>query len=183
MYEMQPDDATLVRRCLDGNLGAFDVLMTRYEKMVFNLARRMVHDSDATRDVTQTVFLKAFEKLGTFDDRYAFRSWIGKIAVNEALDLVERHRRTELLDETWPAPDRDPAQALGAAETSRRVERALLALPPEQRAVVLLRHYLDLSYAEMAVSLGIPEKTVKSRLFSARTRLKDELSRHEQPRA
>jgi len=170
---MEPDDEWLVRDCLGGAKRAFETLVGRYEKPVYNVALRMVGNREDARDVAQTAFLKAFQGLATYDPQYKFSSWIFRITVNEALRLLEKRRPTEPVDDTWETPDRGPSEVFSGAEATRVVQAALLELPPDQRAVIVLRHFLGCSYGEIAGVVGAPEKTVKSRLFSARERLRE----------
>ncbi len=169
-------DGALVRRCLDGDRAAFGVLVSRYQKPVFNAALRLLRDPEEAKDVAQTVFLKAFEHLADYDPSYKFYSWIYRIAVNESLNVVERRRaRAELSGEEpdgAPGPDRHAE----GDDTRREVEDALMRLGPELRTVVVLRHVLHLSYEGMAEVLRIPDKTVKSRLYTARQRLRERLA-------
>lgn len=174
---MEPDDETLVREFLGGDGKAFEALLGRHERIVFNVALRMVGNQEDARDVAQSVFLKVYQNLGRFDPRFPFRSWVSRIAINESLNLLHRRRDDgEPIDETWPSTDRDPRDIASSGEVSRTVGKALRSLKPDYRAVVILRHYLDCSYQDMASILEIPEKTVKSRLFTARQQLRDALA-------
>lgn len=164
------DDVQLVGRCLGGEVDAFEPLVARYQKVLFNVALRLLGDREDARDVTQSAFAKAYEKLHTFDPSYRFFSWIYRIALNESLNLKHRRPIMAPLDERLAARDTPFEQAF-AHEMSERIEAALLKLPPEQREVVVLRHFGDLGYSDIAAALGLPEKTVKSRLYSARQRL------------
>lgn len=167
-----PDDAELVRQCIEGRSHAFEVLLQRYEKPVYNVALRILGHAEDARDVAQTVFLRAWRSLDSYDPAYRFFSWIYRIAVNEALDAAGRRRPVERLSEYERSAGPSPSAALDDAQASAVVRRALAGLPPEARAVIVLRHYLGLSYREIAETLGVPEKTVKSRLFTARERLR-----------
>lgn len=169
----EPDDNQLVRECLGGDEHAFETLLLRYQRPVFNAVLRMVRDRDEASDLTQTAFLKAFEQLASFNSGNKFFSWLYRIAINEALNHLKRSRRQEPLDGDWASEDRDPERTLVGVETSRLVQDALMRISPDSRAVLILRHFHDCSYEEMALVLGIPEKTVKSRLFSARHRLRE----------
>ena len=169
----EPDDITLVQGCLGGDDQAFGVLVLRYQGPVFNAILRMVRDRDDATDLTQSAFFKAHRELARFDDRHKFFSWIYRIAINEALNHLKRNRRQEPLDGDWASEDRDPERTLVGSETSRLVQDALMRISPDSRAVLILRHFHECSYEEMAVVLGIPEKTVKSRLFSARRQLRE----------
>lgn len=168
-------DQTLVRQCLEGRREAFGVLVTRHHKAVFNLTLRMVKDFQDAQDLVQTVFLKAYEKLGAFDARFKFFSWIYRMAVNESLNFLKRRRRWEGLGEgrDYAAEDQQSAEAYEATEMSRTIQNALMFLKVEYRAVIILKHLEELSYEEIAYILEVPAKTVKSRLFSARQMLKD----------
>ena len=168
----EESDAELVRRCLAGETSCFTRLVERYDRVLYNLALRMVTDEEDARDVVQASFVKTYEKLSSFDPRYKFFSWIYKITVNECLNQINRRRRIEPLDPRIDIPSRENAAAsLEAREASERVQEALLHLTPDHREVVILRHFLEMSYGEIAGTLTIAEKTVKSRLYEARQRL------------
>jgi RNA polymerase sigma-70 factor (ECF subfamily) len=164
-------DRALVKRCLEGQGDAAGGLVDRYQRRLFNVALRMLNDVQDAEDVTQTVFLNAFLKLRTYDPRYKFFSWIYRMTVNESLNTLKRRKRTVTLEDDpdirapGAAPDR-------AAEVQDRVGRALMSLKPDDRAVVVLRHFVSFSYQEIADVLEIPVRTVKSRLYTARERLR-----------
>jgi len=171
----EDSDGLLVERCRDGDQRAFEALVERYQKPVFNAALRMLRNPEDARDVAQTVFLKAFEHLDDYDSSHRFYSWIYRIALNESINVLDRRKRHEPIaadevDERQGAED-----AVESAQVGRRVQRALMTIKPEYRSVIVLRHFLDLSYEDIAQILELPEKTVKSRLFTARQLLKDAL--------
>ena len=168
-------DAALVQRCRNGDGDGFATLVRRYERPVFNLAFRMLGDREEARDVAQAAFLKALESLHRFDPRYRFFSWLYRIALNEALDVIGRRgRQTELTD--VHAADDDPARDAQRADLGAQVRGALAALTPDHRAVLVLRHYQELSYEEIGRVLELPDATVKSRLYEARERLRSRLA-------
>jgi RNA polymerase sigma-70 factor (ECF subfamily) len=172
------NDAELVRRCLGGDPEAFRPLVERYQKVLFNVAYRMVHDQEDARDLAQGALVKAYEKLGTYDPAFQFFSWIYRILVNETLNFLKRKKPSQSLDAASDAASPGgPDQDLQARELGRRVRHALMSLPVEYREVVVLRHFAGLSYGEMSAALAIPEKTVKSRLYTARQRLGETLDR------
>lgn len=164
-------DADLARRCLAGDVDAFAPLVGRYQRVLFNTALRLVGNAEDARDVTQTAFVKAFEKLASFDPERKFFSWIYRIMMNESLNLVRARRPQLPLDSCLPAPGGDPQRHVQCRELGERVQAALASLPAEQREAVVLRHFAELSYAEMSLATGVPETTVKSRLYAARQRL------------
>jgi RNA polymerase sigma-70 factor (ECF subfamily) len=167
-------DRALVRRFLDGERAAGNELVNRYHRSVFNVALRMLGNVQDAEDVTQTVFGNAFAALDSYDPKYRFFSWIYRMTVNESLNTINRSRKMVSLDGSFdvPAPD---AISQSAAEAEARVASALLELKPDDRAVVVLRHFVSFSYEEISDVLGVPVKTVKSRLFTARERLRQSL--------
>jgi len=165
------DDEALVQRCLSGDTEAFGELVSRYERPLFNVALRMLRDREEARDATQNAFVKAWQHLDQFDRNRRFFSWLYRIAVNESLNRATRRRRAEPLDENLVDRAGSPAERAERSEQAMLVERAVEQLSDTYREVIVLRHWLDLSYDEIAEALHVPAKTVKSRLFSARTRL------------
>lgn len=162
----------LIEACLRGERRAFDELVDRYEGPLFNAAFRITGSVEDAMDATQAAFVNAYEKLHTFDPAYRFFSWIYRIVVNQALNLVSR-RRTEIeLDSDTPSDSSNPEKAFGEVEATGFLQKALMDLTPQYRLVVVLKHLEGYSYREISELLGIPEKTVKSRLFSARQRLR-----------
>lgn len=159
----------LIGRCLDGDAAAFERLVERYHRALFRVAVRLLGDREDARDATQTAFLKAYQALATYDRRRRFFSWIYRILINDCLDTLRGKRWMEPLADLAAPPSR--IDTVEAGETRRRVRRALLQLPSAQRDVIVLRHFAEMSYEQIAGVLGIPEKTVKSRLFDARRRL------------
>ena len=163
------DDAVWVARCLKGDTGAFETLVRRYQQVLFTVALRLTGNVEDARDVAQNAFVRAFLRLETYDPSRKFFSWLYRIAVNEGLNARRDRREHEVLEDTAQAPPgHDPVER---GETSRRVQAALLALTKEYREVIVMRYFGELTYEEIADAIGIPEKTVKSRLFSARQRL------------
>lgn len=159
-----------------GDREAFAGLVVRYQGPVYNAAFWVVRRAEDASDICQTAFLKAAERIDDYDPRFRFFSWLYRIALNEALNLVRDRGREEALDDSVerPAPGAEgPEQRLQAAQSSRRVQQALMKLSTADRVVVSLRHFSELSYAEIADVLDLDEKTVKSRLFEARRRLRD----------
>ena len=169
--EADERDRSLVVRYLEGHRDAGNGLVDRYHKRLFNVAYRMLDSVQDAEDVTQTVFLNAFLNLRTYDPRYRFFSWIYRMTVNESLNVLKRRKPTVTLDEELEirAPGAAPD---GTAEAEDGVGRALRGLRPDDRAVLVLKHFVSFSYQEIADVLEVPVKTVKSRLFTARERLR-----------
>ena len=158
-----------------GDRQAFIGLVERYQRPVYNAAFWVLRRPDDAADVAQTVFLRVIERLDDYDPQYRFFSWIYRIAVNEALDVLRRNGREEPLDDDIDIPDvpgGDPESVLARAQDAERLRRSLLRLSTQDRIVLTLRHFSDLSYDEIAQVLELDEKTVKSRIFEARKRLR-----------
>ncbi len=168
------EDAALVRRCLGGDTQAFNTIVERYQRVLFTVAVRFLGDRDAAADAAQNAFVRAFEKLDTFDPARRFFSWIYRIVINECLNTRRGARSSEPIPETLTA-GADPFELFEAAERRRRVQRAIAALSPEYREVIILRHFTGLSYGEIADALGVASNVVKSRLYTARQRLSQTL--------
>ena len=172
-------DRVLVERCKKGDWSAFTELVVRYQRPIYNAAFWMLRKPEDAKDITQTVFLKVAERLDEYDPKFKFFSWIYRIAVNESLNLLRRSGREEALDDEVELPGRDgddPEQHAHAAQVSRRIEAALMRMSTNDRMVLTLRHFSECSYQEIAEILHLDEKTVKSRLFEARQRLRDLLA-------
>jgi RNA polymerase sigma-70 factor (ECF subfamily) len=167
-------DRTLVRRFLDGERAAGDELVNRYHRSVFNVTLRMLGNVQDAEDVTQTTFGNAFSALDSYNPKYRFFSWIYRMAVNESLNTLKRRRNLVSLDGSFDVPAPGPVSQ-SAADAEDRVGSALLELKPDDRAVVVLKHFVSFSYEEISEVLDVPVKTVKSRLFTARERMRQSL--------
>jgi RNA polymerase sigma-70 factor, ECF subfamily len=169
-------DARLVRASRNGDRVAYETLLMRYERPVYNVAMRMLKDPEDARDVVQVVFIRVFERLQQFNFEHRFYSWLYRIAINECIDHLNSRNRTQPLDdEAVPSDGDTPQEECDRTQRGAALQEAMMELAPDYRAVIVLRHFVDRSYREMAEILGIPEKTVKSRLFTARQLLRDAL--------
>ena len=182
------DDAELVASARAGDPEAFATLVGRYEKRIARLVRGMVPESD-TEDVTQEAFLKAYRKLGNFDGRSSFYTWLFRIASNTAMDWrkKERHRRHAPLPEGPQGEDAvesrepGPEHAGQRRELAARIDEAIQSLPDKYHEILVLREIDGLSYEEISKELGMSKGTVESRLFRARERLREKLSAWMEP--
>ena len=165
----EADDAAVVTQCMAGDQNAYEAIVRRYQGPLFNVALRMLGNYEDARDATQTAFVKAYEHLAGFDRDQRFFNWIYRILKNECLNVLRARRPSEPVSLDLPAGrDADPVEV---QERHHAVQAALLALTVDYREVVVLRHFTDLSYEEIATTLAIPVKTVKSRLYTARQQL------------
>ena len=173
----ESDVVRLVLESRQGSGEAFEKLLTLYEKPVFNVAYRILNNYEDARDVTQNVFLKAYENLESFDPGHRFFSWIYRIAVNESINMRRAKRPCENLESAKVGERNTPEKALSQTELDEAIQAALMSLEIDYRVVIVLRHFLECSYRDIGEILGIPEKKVKSRLFTARNLLRESLSR------
>jgi len=153
----------------------FGTIVQKYSKAIFNAAFRIVNDYEDAMDITQTAFTRVYERLDRYDPSHDIFSWLYKIAVNEAITFAKRKSRSVELDPDECAQLRSPEAECIQNETSTQLQKALMALALDYRTVLILRHFHDLSYREIAEILGIPEKKVKWRLFTGRQMLREQL--------
>jgi RNA polymerase sigma-70 factor (ECF subfamily) len=170
------DDTRLAVKAARGDGRAFERIVERYEKTIYNLGYRMVRNEEDAADITQTVFIKVFRKLDTYDPNRKFFSWLYRIAVNECLNHIKKRRHEVLADYDFAVARHSPWDDVTRGERNELLEGALMDLKPEYRVVIVLKYFLEFSYREISEIAGIPEKTVKSRLFSARQQLRDALT-------
>ena len=165
-------DLVLIKRCLDGEVNAFAGLIDRYQKPVYNAAFRMLSDARNAEDVTQTVFIKAFENLDRYDANYKFFSWVYKMTINESINFLKRENRFAGLDLNTLSNQNASEDAFHQFETKEQIDLALLVLEPSHRAIVVLKHFHGLSYKEIGYIMDSPEKTIKSRLYESRQQMR-----------
>ena len=168
---MAEGEREVILRAQRGDARAFEQLVVSYERVLFNLALRMVKNREDALDLTQQVLVKAYQGLKSFDPRRRFFSWIYRIMINESLNLLERSRPMDPLADELSSQAEAPEERAEQANLEDVVREALMQLSIEHREVIVLRHFLALSYGEMSDALQIPEKTAKSRLYEARQKL------------
>jgi RNA polymerase sigma-70 factor (ECF subfamily) len=156
---------------LKGDTNAYEVLVERYQTPLFNTALRMTGDYEVARDVTQGALIKAYEKLATYRPEHKFFSWLYRILVNDALNVIRQSQFEQEMPLDLADPGRSPEAEYWTQEQHRVLDEAIRELAFDQRMVIVLRHFNDMSYEQMADILNIPAKTVKSRLYSARQTL------------
>lgn len=168
-----PEDAELVALALRGRPEAFATLVERYDRAVYHLAYRTLHDVEDARDATQEAFFKAFRSLRTFKPGARFSTWIFAIAYHGCCDRLSRRKRytsDELPDRADAGPG--PEQQTIALDEAKRLRAAIDRLPEKYRTVVTLYHLQGKQYDEIATVLGLPMGTVKTHLFRAKEQLR-----------
>jgi RNA polymerase sigma-70 factor (ECF subfamily) len=171
-------DVDLVAAAAAGSSAAFDVLVTRHRRTVYQVCYRFVNHHEDAADLTQDTFVRAWRALPSFRGQARFSTWLHRIAVNVCLN--KRALRTpvgEALDAEALEDDRQPhpGDALDAADRAAAVRAAVAALPPRQRAVLILRTYHDLSHQEVADLVGSSVGAVKANVFHALANLRRRL--------
>ncbi|HEX6034307.1 MAG TPA: sigma-70 family RNA polymerase sigma factor [Anaerolineales bacterium] len=171
-----PSDRDLIQRARRGDAEAFGELVTRYQMSVFNVCYRLLRERAEAEDMAQETFIRAGERLQTFDEERLFGPWVRRVAANVCLNHLETQKRTAELDEERDADESQrPETQVEVRERSEQIRGALASLPVRYRVVIELRHYQELSYDEIAAELNIPLSDVKSHLFRARKILAEKL--------
>ncbi|MFQ5515997.1 MAG: RNA polymerase sigma factor [Acidimicrobiia bacterium] len=167
---MSDRDTDLLQAYLRGDSDAFDDLMRLHEDRVFGICLRMLRDREAALDATQETFLTVFRKADRFGGRSAFSTWLYRVAVNTCYDALRRarRRRTEHLSDTLDPADCGATDQFTAVEIRPDIEAALAQLPIEFRAAVVLSDLEGMGLQQVAELLGVPQGTVKSRVFRGR---------------
>ncbi|MFZ5979562.1 MAG: RNA polymerase sigma factor [Candidatus Zixiibacteriota bacterium] len=184
---MQDDETALIAGALEGDQKAYTFLVNKHKTAVFHIIQKIVKNEEASRDLVQETFMKAFNSLATYRSEYRFSTWLYKIAANTSIDFL-RKKRIQALSLDQPIETRDGTVELEVADYSYHPERdlenkeqrfsietAIDSLPEKYREVIVYRHKDDKSYEEIADLLGIPVGTVKARIFRARELLKKKL--------
>ena len=178
MIFREVEDRDLIGQARRDNVEAYNMLVSRWEKRIYNYLLRLVKNREDALDLSQDVFLKAYQNLRKLEDPDRFAPWIYRIAHNEAYSYLRKNRpETDLEDaqfEPWLEPG--PGRRMLPIEVSIAVERALTRLSDDQREAVVLKIYQGFKFEEMADILDCPVSTVKSRLYTALDLLKDTLT-------
>ena len=184
---MKQNDSELIHKAKNGDAKAYEGLLKKYRNSVYNLVYRMVRDVEEAEDLTQEAFIKAFNSLASFNEEYAFSTWLYKIATNNCIDFFRKRKlQTYSLDKPIqykdseiqheiPDPELNPEKSILARERSRVIQEAIRALPEKYYTAIVLRHNEEKSYEEIAEILNLPLGTVKARIFRAREMLNKEL--------
>jgi RNA polymerase sigma-70 factor (ECF subfamily) len=183
MNWMEGSDAAAVAQALAGDPDAFRVLVERHSRCIFRLAYRMTGNAHDAEEVVQETFLRAYQRLGKFESRSSFGTWLYRIAANCALDLLrlrQRHEERRAPDDaegseavrSLPAGDPAPDRVAFSGEVGERVGVALAALSPMERAAFVMRHYEGMSIEEIGRALGRRTSATKNSIFRAVQKLR-----------
>lgn len=183
------DDLSLVEMAKNGDNKAYERLLKKYRKSVYYMLLKMVNNADDAEDLTQEAFAKAFNSLHKFDPKYAFSTWLFRIATNNCIDFIRKKRvQTISIDNPYESdegdtmsfdirdPDLNPNEVMLKNQRKEYIQMAVDKLPDKYKILVELRYFQELSYEEVAEELELPLGTVKAQLFRARELLNQELS-------
>ena len=179
-------DEDLVTAVLEGDRDRFGELIDRYQGRLVNYLFRLLRNADDAHDLAQEVFVKVYQVLDRFDPHYKFSTWLFRVAQNAAIDQIRRRRlkvvslrqeddEGEGRDWELPSPERGPYGELRNRERGDAIQEAIETLPWEYRELILLRHFGELPYEEIARMKEMPLGTVKNKLFRGRQMLKEKL--------
>lgn len=181
-------DQELITAVLRGRQECYGDLLSRYESRLINYLSRMLRNRDAAHDVAQEVFIKIYQALDRYDDRYKFSTWLFRVAQNAAIDYIRKQRVKLVSMQTsgsddgegreWEFPSSDPGPYRDSRNRERgeAIQDSIAHLPWEYRELIVLRHFGELSYDEIAELKKMPLGTVKNKLFRGRQMLKEKLS-------
>ncbi len=181
--ERRLEDQRLIQQARAGDQKAFEALLNKYRNLVYHVMIRMVRNPQEAEDLCQEAFIKAFGALASFNEEFAFSTWLMKIATNNCIDFLRKKKlRTYSIDEPiqykdekvhFELPDYEPTaeRQIINRERSKMIDEAIASLPPRYRHVIILRHKEEKSYEEIAEILKLPLGTVKARIFRAREML------------
>jgi RNA polymerase sigma-70 factor (ECF subfamily) len=175
---MEDNESTWIQKARAGDEAAFSRLVEAYQTAVYNLAYRMLGNRAEAEDAAQETFIRAYTRLGTYDPARKFSSWLLAIASHYCVDVLRRRRiHYQSLDDLPPMVElsmptaTQPEQVVVSQQDASAVQKLLNVLPPAYRTPVILRYWYDMSYREIAETMGVSEGTIKTRLHRARARL------------
>ena len=178
------EDRIAISRLKQGDLTGLESLVNRYQVQAVHAAYLIVWSRALAEDIAQTAFVKVAERVHQFDEERPFVPWFFRIVVNDAIKVARKEKRTVSLEEQvdestgqiarWLTdPALQPEQVLEGKEAHQSILKAIQSLPPEQRAVIVMRYFLELSEVDMSAKMDRPVSTIKWWLREARKRLRD----------
>ena len=179
---MKNEEFDIIRRIIAGNTEEYEWLVRNYQAAVYNVLYQMLQQHEEAEELAQDVFVKAYEKLNTFNFQSKFFSWIYRIAINTAISHRKKNQRFMRLERMPEEPDHNESnneRRMMDKERDAILKQAIGELKENYRAVIVLHYFAQLSYSEIAEVLEVPEKKVKSRLFDGRKMLKAMLEKND----
>lgn len=178
------NDEVLIQKVKEGDKYSFNLLVWKWEKQIFNLAIRMLGSVEDAADACQDIFISAYEKINSFNGNSKFSTWLYKIAINNCISKLRRRKIEHRIYDNSVSQDnlaikhyaiRDDEANVIKNQLTHRILKAIQNLPDEQKTIIELKIYQDLSFEEISQITGIPVGTAKSRLHYALNKIKNEL--------
>lgn len=176
--EIRTEEYSIIEECRNGDSEIYAVLVERYQQMVYNIAYRMLGDTETAKDIAQESFISAYRALKTFKKDSKFSTWLCSIAINKCRDHLRSHRITVPLDDALDVVScnkPNPEEVMSHKQTVRELQAALALLPDDYREAIVLKHIEGLDYKEMEAILGVNANVLKVRTHRARELLKKRL--------
>jgi RNA polymerase sigma-70 factor (ECF subfamily) len=181
---MKKEDFIVISRALKGDQNAYTELLKKYKGAIYSFIFKMIPEKEDAEDMVQETFIKAFSALPTFNNEFAFSTWLFKIASNNCIDYMRKKRlktysinkpiesKDGFVIQDLPDPLINPEMEYIESERLSNIESAIQKLPKKYRSIIIMRHKEEKSYEEISAELNIPIGTVKARIFRAREKLK-----------
>lgn len=176
-------DEQLIQEILSGNTSAFKMLMEKYQLRVFRTVLGFVHSKEDAEDITQDIFMKAYQSLVFFKGESEFTTWLYRITANMSINFVNRNRKNRFLQSLEdifykPSGEKTPLEQLEESERDQRIRKAIDSLPEKQRTAFVLSKYEELPQKTIASVMNISEGAVEQLLQRAKNNLQKKLSTH-----
>ena len=176
MDDIQSEEYSIIKQCMDGNAEIYAILVERYKDMIYNMAYRMLGDTEAANDIAQESFISAYVALKDFKSSSKFSSWLCSITINKCRDYLRSRKDTISIDEIAEISTSKiatPENALYEKQAEQNIQAALSALPGDYREAIIFKHIEGLDYREMENVLGVNANVLKVRTHRGRKLLKE----------
>lgn len=171
-------DLKLVKEILNGNIDSFNIIVNKYEYMIFKFIYNMVRNKEASEDITQEVFINVYNKLYLYDSKYKFSNWIFQIARNKTIDYIRKYKRTYEANideiEEYASKDISPEQWTEYMESKKNIENFISTLSEIDREIVILRYSSEgITFSDIAETINMSESAVKRRYYKVREKYRE----------
>ena len=168
-------DYEIIKLCIEGKKENFEILVDRYQRLVYSLAYNYIKDAQLAEDVSQEAFVKAYTHLKTYNPEFRFSTWIARITYNTCTDLLRKKKETCPIDDVFEIADQgqSPLEEVIGKEKKEKIEAIINGLEPKYKQPLMLYHLSGLKYDEISEYLKVPMSIVKNRIFRARRMLRE----------
>ena len=172
----EKEDKEIVARVVQGGVEDFRLIVDRYQQVIYNLTYKLTGNHEDAKETTQRTFVKVYSNLKLYDPGYKFFSWLYRIGINETLSYLKSKKEHLPVEEGHFTAHENPGILDDTGERVKTIRKAIKRLKYDYRVLVVLKYYENLSYEEISSVTSVPVKKVRSRLFTARQILKDDLT-------